>query len=148
MSLSDNTRVKKKPKPVVGRILANQKPCDMIEAAILLAVSHGYDMSDKFMTVESEGRYAAPDHICHPLESVIVGNYINCPINFDISYQLGVPPSWVDGFINGYAGKSPNKKYEVLKVGDILRKQYCNGYAAGAKTREFVVENEQFPITN
>jgi hypothetical protein len=116
-------------------------PCDDIVNACEQAIGHGYDLSDQFSLVDVEGRYASQDRTYHPLEAVIVGNYINCPINYDIGYQLGVKPSWIDGFVDGYAAVDKSKEYGTLRPGDLLRKRYCSGYAAGVKIRQFIIEH-------
>lgn len=108
-----------------------------------LAIANGYTMNGFFSLTEKNGSYMpSDDHqlSCHPLETVVLGQKITRPINVEIAVNLGVHPSWVDGFLDGYGGSGYNESYFRLHRNDPLRKCYTEGFEDGHEVEDWIIE--------
>lgn len=125
---------------------------DTIEQSVDLAVANGYEMNKFFTLVSRGGRYELDDPrnmTCHPLETLVVGQYINDALNVEVSHILGVSLHWIEGFVDGYNDESWGAEYDALDADDPHLEQYMDGRAAGIKCLRYVkmIENEVWPVT-
>ncbi len=113
----------------------------LLEDNIDLAISNGYSMNRYFSLEEDRGRYLFGNTLsCHPLETVIVGESIQGPINVDIANRFGVHPHWVDGFIDGYRFFTKDSDYLKLSPQDPAFKRYMEGFKDGQEVAKWIEE--------
>lgn len=113
---------------------------DCLETNIDLALANGFKMNRYFSLVEKDGYYMALERSCHPLETMVLGQKIRNPINVDIARYLGVHPSWVDGFLDGYGGSGYDVSYHTLHRNDPLRRRYTEGFEDGHEVESWIAD--------
>jgi hypothetical protein len=103
----------------------------IIQHDIEIAIANNIAIGKYFSLVDEKGFFMTPSQnsVCHPLETVIIGQKIRTFINQQIAEELNVDLTWVDGFVDAYVG--PKGLAEVGKIvkrrGQTYREGYCDG---------------------
>ena len=119
----------------------------MLNYFVRQALSRHYGMSPYFCLISSSDSVKPPRYghyyydfpnpkspVCHPLETVVLGERIWNPINIQISRIIGMPLQWIDGFVDGYEYYAQrtvvkmNSTYEKLPFYDCFLKNYNDGF--------------------
>jgi hypothetical protein len=131
--------VKKKMKKVLK---------DKLDHSVDMAMSHGYSIS-KFMKLQAKAGCYSPvgkEKICHPLETIILGQKIEDYINYQIAKELQTTVQWVDGFVDGFANSKKDNRYLLFPNHypnmATLRHLYLSGYRDGVYYQEVINELE------